>query len=252
METRAAVYAVFDIPELLEAILLELPCLQLFTAQRVAPSWLGAVASSSKLQKAMFLRQSRPMLGSPRASADEPVRALNEELRHIDPKASAAHVYDLLTAETEHVYLNPFLLKILCDGPSGFALHNHGQGNKPGTLLRGILEKGHSALTSGSGSWEDISLTSPPLARRDLRAFYEASPSANRICYLPGGWASSQFYHDRLRDECFTLRSFFVWIDDFLTDSWNLEREDGDREILIIKFGVFLDRQLREVKNDEV
>lgn len=115
METSAA-QNVFDTPELLESILLQLPCLQLFTAQRVSTSWHGTVLGSPRLQEAVFLRLTRPILRLKNASADSTFCASNGNFCYIDPESTAASVYHLLSAETEYVHLNPFPLKILSHG----------------------------------------------------------------------------------------------------------------------------------------
>lgn len=44
----------FHIPELLEAILIELPVKDLLLGQRVCKTWRGAIETSSRLQKALF------------------------------------------------------------------------------------------------------------------------------------------------------------------------------------------------------
>lgn len=50
------------IPELLEAVLGELPCRDLLLAQRVSTLWRDAVRRSQKLQQALFLLPAGPLV----------------------------------------------------------------------------------------------------------------------------------------------------------------------------------------------
>jgi hypothetical protein len=57
----------FRTPELLEAILLQLPMRSLLHAQRVSHEWKSAITTSPLLQQALFLSAKRPRVGSSRA-----------------------------------------------------------------------------------------------------------------------------------------------------------------------------------------
>ena len=201
-----AAQAILGAPELLEAILLQIPCLQLFTTQRVSKSWHAAAVSSPRLQGAMFLRPTRPPLG-PKNSANGK-GAPNQIVGYINPEATALSVYNLLSAASEHVYLNPFLLR---NGRFQSLSYNHNTSNISVTTVMGRLEKDWPDIKSGKNSWETMLLISTPLARPIVVAYCQCF-SDHGIFFSGKQLAGTDRTSHDTSDESFTLWDSVAWV----------------------------------------
>ena len=162
---------VFDTVELLEAILLQLPCKDVLLAQRVSRTWQSIIHGSVKLQKALFLISAHEPLHStkPTISLDGQSSALQEHanttfLEHRTEKL--AHEVAAVGRGYNDIMLNPLLQQLF---PSDQAW--------PYT---GCYSSETQALDLQDASLNKILLTQPPVLNIH---FYHKTPYARYSGY---------------------------------------------------------------------
>ena len=181
--TREACHTVLGTAELLEAILLEVPPLDLFIIQRVSAEWQDAIAASMKIQQRMFLRpieekerwflqgrlldrngghKHRPLTCAELRIIPTSELASNVSSSSITSSAGGQHVF-------KRIYRQDFTPAKTCP-----LLSKHGDDLGLAVRLHeGALESGPvidvEDLIKHPGSWKKMYLTNPPCKTATLQ-----------------------------------------------------------------------------------
>ena len=147
---QSAASKVFNTVELLESILLELPCKDIVLAQRVSKIWQGTVTGSLELQKALYFVPSQ--LPAIRLLPDGAPPATT--LKRFRRKWEISLPPDELTARDisgsiakGQVTLNPLFTSLF---------------SKTGDEYRFVYNRTNAVADIGDSSWKNMYLTQPP------------------------------------------------------------------------------------------
>lgn len=172
---------VFGTTQLLEAIILQLPCREVFLAQGVARYWKATIAGLAMLQKALFLRPTTDAINPPTVALldwRQPSWGFVDSCRV--PPVTAASMLELLTTSPSSFFINPVLNRLMM-GCHLFRLtlrNEHREpfilaschDTKPITELRQTWSSVRRQLSISPVA--DIPLTSSPLQSLKLAVIY--------------------------------------------------------------------------------
>jgi len=182
--TKTAASAVFEVPELLEMVLLQLPCLEIFVLQRVPRFWQASINAFRSLRSALFLKPAKCTINmlSPEHDPWNWLAHGSEELFQYDVirpvperNVTAARMLELLSETRDYTYLNPFVTKVLNKRLTDFAWKCDCSSPPDSYLIDKFpLVRANVAQPPGSGvrppfgSRTGMSLTSPPLEKLEV------------------------------------------------------------------------------------
>ena len=162
---NSAVSKAFDITEILESIILQLPCKDVLLEQRISKAWQTTITGSPSLQKALFFVPSRPLGCDLGVSMGSDVATLaTREMKQIRDLQKRTPPLKLCTAQDVYMqsvhcggtFTNPLMRRL-------FKLWRNGDGVaytvKPSSL----------AKTHEQSSWTKMYLTQPPFTRLWVR-----------------------------------------------------------------------------------
>lgn len=160
--------------ELLEMVLLRLPCKDLLLAQRVCKTWQNAINASPEIQQALCFRplEDQRVVLDHATSQILPLRPLTHaayqadktgipfvELDDLRPTSTTAHDFFKTAKDDAVIVLNPLLSRLLPRKRRGSP--------SPSTFI--FAPSSHKAATlSSAQSWRRMSLTQPPIQELDI------------------------------------------------------------------------------------
>lgn len=198
---RTAATTVLEIPELLEMILLQLPCLDIFVLQRVSSFWQGIIDGSVSPRTALFLQPAKCtiniMPGAKLAEVKDggpshPSWNQYEVIRAVpDRNASAARMLEHLAGTRDYAYLNPFVASVLpkrlqrITWESGTRLYPDLYIREKFALLRtDIAQPPSDCIKVPTGLCNTAPLCSPPLERINLTVCHQVLTEGSLLCFL--------------------------------------------------------------------
>lgn len=231
--SRSTATTVLEIPELLEMILFQLPCLDIFILQRVSPVWQGIVKGSVSLRTALFLQPAKCTIKVMEEVRNAEVQSWSDHsswrhsgvIRSVpDQNATAARMLEFLADTGDYVYLNPFVATVMRKRLEQLTLgsetrfdRNYDSRQRAPRSSTKATHSPRKRTRVPKGSWEAMPICSPPLMRKHAWVQYECAPDAR----LEGFIHSYQIPSGEL--EIRTLGNFAAFVEHHL-EQWHTQQ----------------------------